>query len=161
MFNKKETDPREALANVPTDTRLLYINALALRSIISELEKNFIMQAATLLSGGNNVFNVESAKGPMLMLCHQDASSELAGAKAMLSVLEGSDELKRACAIMEPVLEAVAKVEAEEEKLLRERLQNKAALHEAEEAAKKRALANVEKDPAVLAAKQKLQESVA
>ena len=94
------------------------------------------------------------------MRIRHSIGSELASAKVLLATIEASKEFKECAAVLEPLIAEIAALEAEEEKRRLERQRNEAALSGAREAAKKRALESVDKDPEVVKAVEKLQVSM-
>jgi hypothetical protein len=154
-----KTDPRKALENVRTDRRDLYKNVRALQAIQTKLEANLIFRITATqntppITGDH--FSISQAVAPMTGLLN-DLGPEYAGVRAILELALASEAFKEAAAEIEPLLAAIAALEAEEEKQKRDKALVEAELNQAREAAKTRALEAAENHPAVLAIKKKLQ----
>ena len=91
----------------------------------------------------------------------RDLGPEYAGIEAILQFAESSQAFKDAAAQIDPLLAAIAELDAAEETRRQEDARIKAELNEARAAAKKTAVAEVENHPAVVAVKQKLQAFLA
>ncbi len=156
----KRSDPRQSLANVATEARCLHTSTIALRDFVEEKEAVLVLQVQNTLPISGNIGHIRNAMGAMVVLS-QSAGVELAGAKALLATLEDSNEFKQAAAIIEPLLEEIAELEADEQTKREEKYRRAAALQEVEQAAKARALAAAAADPEVIAAKRKLEEAEA
>src|SRR5947208_625347 len=154
---KPQSDPRSLLEAVPHEQRQLHTNVLALRENVKELTKNLIFRFATAAStpGSGNPYNISNTRAPITVVQHT-FGQEFAVAKAMLQEIEESAEFQEAAALVDPLLAAVAALDAQEETERQEQARARAALNAALEIARKRAIENAENDPAVLAAKQKL-----
>src|ERR1700731_2628673 len=156
---KPENDPRHPLDHVPAEQRQLHTNILALRENVKKLTIDLACRVHTAYIDRNS-FNASSMSPQMTAIQRSDFATEFATAEAMLRTLENSAEFKAADAIVAPLLLAVAQLEAWEEQERQERARHEAELQSAKEAAKERALAGIENDSVVMAAKKKLQAFV-
>jgi hypothetical protein len=152
MKTKPEDDPRTALASVPDATRLLHTNILALRENLKKLSKEVTGRVHSAYRT-ENPFSVSNMGSAMTSIAQSDFAIEFATTEAMLRTLENSAEFKAADAVISPLLLAVARLEVWEQTEREDANRRKTAFDAARDAARKRALEQAEKDPAVLAAK--------
>jgi hypothetical protein len=154
-LTKPENDPRHLLDHVPYEQRQLHTNVLALRENLKQLSQIVTQRVHTFAI--ENSFSVSNMRQPMTSIAQSDLAIEFATTEAMLRTLENSPQFKEASAAIDPLLLAVAQVEARELQERQEAARAEAALNAAREAARQRAIEQAENDPAVLAAKRKLE----
>jgi hypothetical protein len=144
-------DPCNRLNSVSNTHRLAFLRAAGLRDFIAAntgpLQTALIHGGTVdLLSPGNNMSGI-------IPVFRSDTVSDQIAANFALQLIEASDDYKEAVEIMEPIL---AQIDQDNRQIVeRQRAENEAlvAEREAMERARAKALAAVDKDPAVLKAR--------
>ena len=128
---------------------------MALRHLWAEREAEILH----LLSeqGLPDVMNPTSDAGWLLAYASSPMTSRLPALKVMLDISESSQHFKDACKIIGPIMDLIAKLEAELEMENAERGALANALREAEDLARAKAEAALGRDPTVLAARKALE----
>src|SRR4029077_5152449 len=168
IFPKAAHDPRKELQgyrHFHPERVNVYVNTIALRELVAGGEKRVLFTLGISTPGD---FTWQNSVAPLIAMGRsnvfdpttgQMGLSMLAGLKTALHVAENSAEFKAAVAEYEPLLKRAADLEAEEEKARLDRQRAEADLLQTREAARKRALENVESDPEVVALREKLSVS--
>jgi hypothetical protein len=159
-----EKDPRwqrdDYFAHHPEQCRI-YHCVVALRELVKELNAEVVARLGVVdVMPGAPRFpqSIPSLKGELRFKV-VEIGKEFAAAQMLLAAGEASEEFKLAEKEYAPLLEAVAKLEAKEEAERVEKQRAEAGLAAACEAAKERALANLESDREVVAARERLERS--
>jgi hypothetical protein len=157
MKTRNDPDPRTLLANMPVDLRQYHTTVLAARANLEALRRGLLVQIETfeVVPLGH----VNNARARLTAFYSSELARNFVTAETVLSALENSPRFKEADALIAPLLAAVAKLEAEEETAHQEQLRTQAELAKARETAQQRAIVAAEKDPAVIAAKRKVEKA--
>jgi LEA14-like dessication related protein len=137
----------------------VYHATLALRQLVEELKAESLERLGKLECPPSTPATIANLKAEVRFKV-VEIGKEFAAAKILLEAAEVSDAFVAAVAEYEPLLKRVSELEAAEENARLDRQRREASLRDAREAAQKRALENIESDPAVLAAKEALREKV-
>ena len=143
----KNTDPREALADVPLPQRYIFCNVESLRAQVAEMLTPLLTRAQHAHGTGAPWHLAGYATN-----IRETVPEQLAPSLAALQLLEITPEFIEAKKAIEPLLLAVAEVEKREAQAAQELAAKKQRHADALAAAEQRALAEARKDPAVLAA---------
>jgi len=134
-------------------------NVLALREMVAAVRADAVKKLGNISpsSGPDNLVNrIAELKFKAVAV-----GQELAVCEALLDAGEAGPEFELADKQYAPLVKAAEEKLAREEKARQDRQRKEAALRDAREEAKRRALESFESDPAVVAAKQELAEAQA
>ena len=149
---KSKIDPRTARDNISPQNRCLFLSVESLRDFVVAGEHALVLAAQNSETSGPNIW----ASGNYAMGFFGLGDSRLIEARNALAILEASAEYLEAKAIVEPIIAAVAKLEADEEQARQVRQAKLSALTVLQDAAIAAAMAKAQKDPAVVAAQAEL-----
>lgn len=155
-MNKTKPNPREQLLRVSDDARRIYCNTVALRSLLSELETPIVTRALGAECTGNNLWQTQNYRTSILPTLDERQPAVVAA----LAVLENSPEYIQAKAQIEPLLEAIAELEAAEADAAQKRAEAEQAHRDELARAEADALEKARKDPAVVRAAQALKSLI-
>jgi len=146
---------KNATGNIPHNVRCAYVNGMNLRSLYAEMEKDILFNLGE--HPAPEVLRLGNCAGHMFGHVRAKDGNSFATLKIMLDLSEASDAFKESYAVLQPMLDRIAELEAE---ILAERETAALALHalnEAEAAAREKAEALLAKDPTVAAARKALE----
>ena len=135
-------------------------NVQAIRQILADVRATAVQKLSLLGPTPGNVDTLQN-RIPEIRFRAVPIGSELAAVEALLAAAEESPEFEVAEKQYAPLVKAAEEKLARDEKARQDRQRKEAALRDAREAAKQRALENSESDPAVMAAKAELAEAQA
>jgi hypothetical protein len=148
------TDTKNRFHGISAVHRICYLRVLALRRHVAATEAPLVDYL--IGSGSGDLYNPMNNLSDMVGAFRSPSLAELAGAKFALGLIEASPVFREAERLMVP---ALAQID-DDNRLIAERAAAEAearrAAAEAEERATAKALAAVEKDPTVRAAREKL-----
>lgn len=151
-------DPRNRLGPVPAHLRLSHIKAIGLRQFIAEIKTALLIQSET---GGIGDLTIPSNNvSALYSLARSQQVADLIAVERLLALIEASADHQEAVSVIEPLLALAAQDVADIASAEVARREAETALTEAEQAARQKLLAKVDADPAVKAARAKL-DSVA
>jgi hypothetical protein len=157
-----ERDPRWQLSNwraLHQDRSRHYVAVQALREMRDRIGEEAVAQLKAILPGpARDAYNVDHMCGEIIDRIRRfDLGKDLAAIGELIRLSENA-EYRETAKQIEPPLKAVAELDAkvEAERIARQRAE--ADLSLAREAAKARALENVDNDAAVISAQERLRE---
>jgi hypothetical protein len=157
-----EKDPRWQLANwrsLNPERSSHYVAVEALKKMRDEVGKAALAELIKVQPGpGGDAFNIDHMAGEIRWRIKSfNLGADVMAITALLGIVE-TDDYREAAKQIEPLLKAVAELDAKEEAERIARQRAEANLSLAREAAKARALENVDNDAAVISARERLRE---
>lgn len=135
---------KNELGNIPGNHLEAYTTGMALRLLHSELEKDFLRSLAS--NPEANPLQVQNSKGHVLGLVRGRGFADFAALETALKANEVSEHFREAFAIVHPLVERVATLEAELQAEVDTYAEKLRVIHAAEETALEKARLALEKD---------------
>jgi len=151
--NRSSEQVREAILGISADVRRTHANAVELRDIVAK--RNAVLTHDLTTHGGSNGKVEEASVGFVINSTFID---ELNRVKTALSIVEASPNHAEAVERLVPLLAELEEAEAREQAEAEALSKARNAVAEAEEAARVKLLSKIDSDPAVKAAKEKLEQ---
>ena len=150
---------RNQIGDISHNVRCAYVNTMVLRHLYEEKESLFNFSLCE--HPAPQVLNIQNSAAHMAGFVTTGMLQEFTATKTALDLAEASDAWKEANGIIGPLVDEIRKLEAQIERENAEHGARLRALAEAEEAATAAALAKVDRDPKVIAARQALEAASA
>ena len=133
----------------------IYTNGMALRQVRDEREQGFLFTMSN--HPGAEPLHLGRCLSYPLNTVVSDNIGEFLAIRSALKILETSPEFIEAFAIIQPMVDEVRRLEAQHQAEIETLNRTRQTLHEAEEAATAKAMAHLDRDPAIIAARKALE----
>ena len=148
-------DVQRQVSSLPHSVRAVYTNGTALKNIWLEKKEELLLELSQ--HPAPSPLDVPNGTSHPYGFVRSPVFTEVAMLRLVLDLAEQSVEFQDACAVIEPMLEKIAELEADHAAAVAEKGRKMNALRDAEETALEAARAAALESPAVLAARRALE----
>ncbi len=131
--------------SIPPEIAILHARGLALRKYVADLDARMLFELSMARAGSPG--NQGQQLSEVLQISREELATQFAHSRAMLAFLENTAQFQLACEVCEPLLAQRDAIEAARIEAQHAWHRANQAVNEAEETAKRDALAAVANDP--------------
>jgi len=161
LDTSKSDAVRQRMENANPSHVALFHRTAKLREMVESLRAQIMFSMMATPGGGADIWHLDNQGNHVFVTMTSPDVARYGTMRAVLEMIEASDEYKAAVAEIEPILSDLAAAETEELQLRREFDAAQATLKAAEEAALAKAKEKAAADPAVTKAKSALEAAAA